>query len=942
MTKADLQAFVKYVSSLDGDEKGEAQVFIDRFFIACGHEGYKQAGATLEDRIRKKGGGTHFADCVWKPRVLIEMKKRGEKLERHYSQAFNYWVRLVPDRPRYVVLCNFDEFWIYDFDLQVDSPMDKVKIADLPERYDAFGFMQVVDRKPKFKNNLVEVTRKAAGRVSDVYNTMVKRGEPENRAVRFLMQMVVAMYSEDSGLLPKNVFSDLLSECADSDASTYDLVGGLFRQMNSPELARAGRFKGVRYFNGGLFATIDPVELNSYDVLQLLKATKEHWGKVQPHIFGTIFEACMGTERHAKGAHFTTEADILKIVEPTIIRPFLQKVDEAKSFAELKKVLNEIRKFRVLDPACGSGNFLYVAFREMKRLESEILHRAYEEHPDQAKGITALNSVSIKQFYGIDKDPFSVELTKVTLMLAKEHAIAESEETFGAKQASLQLHDPPLPLDNLDDNIFCRDAILDEWPEFDAVIGNPPFQTKAKMPKEFGAEYVEQIRNAYPDVPGRADFCVYWLRKTHELLKAGQRAGLVGTNTIRQNYSREGGLDYIVDNGGTITEAVSSQVWSGDASVHVSIVNWVNGKSPGKKLLMTQLGDKADSPWASFKLDRIPSSLTHAVDVTKAKSLVANRSSHLCCQGQTHGHYGFLVTQDELFGWPDESSSVIHPYLTADELIGSNGAVSMRRVIDLNHCPDVVSASKYGEAFLQVKERVMPDVLARAVSEKEGGVQNGPRSKFAEKWWTFWRSRPALMQAIQNIDRYVVCGRITKRPIFEFLDSTIHPNDALVAFPMEDDYSFGVLQSSWHWVWFVNRCSTLTARYRYTSATVFDSFPWPQRPTLAQAKAVAKAAVDLRQLRRDLMAAGAETYRSLYRSLEIAGKNPLRDATDTLDAAVCKAYGFDPGADRLASLYELNQALAELESQDKDVVGPGLPSRFRDKHDWVSSDRIQP
>ena len=155
MTKADLQAFVEYVSSLDGDEKGEAQVFIDRFFIACGHEGYKQAGAILEHRIRKKGGGVHFADCVWKPRVLIEMKKRGEKLERHYSQAFKYWIHLVPDRPRYVILCNFDEFWIYDFDLQVDSPMDKVKIADLPDRYDAFGFMQVVDRKPKFKNNLV-------------------------------------------------------------------------------------------------------------------------------------------------------------------------------------------------------------------------------------------------------------------------------------------------------------------------------------------------------------------------------------------------------------------------------------------------------------------------------------------------------------------------------------------------------------------------------------------------------------------------------------------------------------------------------------------------------------------------------------------------------------------------------------------------------------------
>src|SRR5687768_12165233 len=130
-----LQDFVSYAQSLEGDEKGEAQVFCDRLFQAFGHEGYKEAGATLEYRVRRKERGTKFADLLWRPRLLLEMKRRGEKLERHYSQAFDYWLQLVPQRPRYVVLCNFDEFWVYDFDTQLEEPVDRMTLEDLPDRY---------------------------------------------------------------------------------------------------------------------------------------------------------------------------------------------------------------------------------------------------------------------------------------------------------------------------------------------------------------------------------------------------------------------------------------------------------------------------------------------------------------------------------------------------------------------------------------------------------------------------------------------------------------------------------------------------------------------------------------------------------------------------------------------------------------------------------------
>ncbi len=177
-----IRQFVEYARTLGGDEKGEAQVFCDRLFQAFGHGGYKEAGATLEYRVTGPGKSTKFADLLWRPRLLIEMKKRGEKLQRHYTQAFEYWLQLVPQRPKYVVLCNFDDFWIYDFDLQLNDPVDMVALGDLPHRYTAFNFLFPIEKKPQFGNNRVDVTRAAADNVAAVFNSLVARGESRERA----------------------------------------------------------------------------------------------------------------------------------------------------------------------------------------------------------------------------------------------------------------------------------------------------------------------------------------------------------------------------------------------------------------------------------------------------------------------------------------------------------------------------------------------------------------------------------------------------------------------------------------------------------------------------------------------------------------------------------------------------------------------------------------
>ena len=250
--KNALEGFARFVRALQGDEKGEAQTFLDHFFRALGHEGAIEAGATFEFRVAKKPGttqlelikgpdarakgGKKFADLLWPGRVLIEMKSRGEKLEKHYDQIFDYWSHIVPHRPPYVILCNFDEFWIYDFNTQLFDPVDRISLRELSESISAFNFLLPRPKNPIFGNNRVEVTRRAADLMARVFRGIVARGEDRERTQRFILQFLVSMVAEDIGLLPREIVTELLFESSQKDGSSYDLFGGLFRQM---EIGRA-------------------------------------------------------------------------------------------------------------------------------------------------------------------------------------------------------------------------------------------------------------------------------------------------------------------------------------------------------------------------------------------------------------------------------------------------------------------------------------------------------------------------------------------------------------------------------------------------------------------------------------------------------------------------------------------------------------------------------
>ncbi|MEW5919056.1 MAG: DNA methyltransferase, partial [Gemmatimonadota bacterium] len=633
---------------------------------------------------------------------------------------------------------------------------------------------------------------------------------------RFILQSVVTMFAEDFGLLPKDLLSYLVADCVEG-ASSYDLIGGLFRQMADPKSARGGRYADVRYFNGGLFSRVEPIELTKEECALLGLAAAQRWSAVAPPIFGTLFQRSMDAERrHALGAHFTAEADIQKVVLPTIVTPWLDRLDATSTRADLESLLKDLLAFRVLDPACGSGNFLYVAYRELVNVEMEILRKIHENYGERArKAAGSRTLISTTQFHGIDIDPFAVELAKVTLMLAKRIAVAETRESRFAAQHDLPFEfEKPLPLDNLDENIVAGDALFLPWPKSDAIVSNPPYQSKNKMQQEYGAAYVHDVRERYPDVPGRADYCVYWFRRAHDELAKGGRAGLVGTNTIRQNYSREGGLDYIVGNGGTITQAVSSQAWSGEAQVSVSIVNWIKGAAKGPKKLFRQLGDHPDSPWEVVELPTISAALSGRTDVTKAHDLACAVTPETTYQGQTHGHEGFVLESAEardMIASDGHNKDVVHPFLIGDDILGSVPPAPQRYVIDFSP-RDILTSQRYAAPFKRIEAMVLPDRKAAAQEEERRNAEllkrsasarvNRHHGNFLARWWQLSYARGELMGRLRSLNRYIACSRVTKRPIFVFVASSIHPSDALQVFVFDDDYSFGILQSNPHWEWF--------------------------------------------------------------------------------------------------------------------------------------------
>lgn len=903
-----LKTFVANWSGYSGSERSGAQTFVNQLVQAyTGVEDPRSLDASHESHLPLDEGQKHgFIDFYWPEVVLVEMKgpKESVRLAEHRPQMLRYWKYCATDAvaaPPFTVLCSFDRFEVWEPGRFPNAPRDVFTLEQLPDFVDSLAFLMGRGKVPTYGGPGQKITVGASADMIGLFNRLYDRfhereeyGLTDDDLRRFIIQSTWTLFAEDLGLIPANRFANLIRDLSvDSRGAKQRIPGrevqSFLAAMNSPKAIdrSEGLLAGLPYVNGGLLESVPYIPLNSFDLDLLVQASGYDWRYVNPTIFGSLFEGCLGDRRRQFGAHYTHEQDIMQIVEPTILKPWRERIDGTEDYKKLELLLKELCKFKVLDPACGSGNFLYVAYREIRRLEHYLKDRIDDLKHAKGKPVSMhLEFYPIENLYGIEIEPFAVQIARLTIWMG--HAQM-------AREMNVQ-GDDPLPLHNLD-TIVEADALKADWPEVDAIIGNPPFIGSQHIRRHNGDDYIEFLKKEFKC--GVVDLCAYWFRRANDHMKDDSRAGLVATNSVTQNKGRKASLEYVVANGGAITEATSTQPWPGEANVHVSIVNWV--KNP-KSLPPESILDKVPTPAITSSLK--PGNLRDAPAV-----LLANTG--LAFQGCIPVGKGFLIKEQEasaLLKLPEaDYSDVVKRHLGSDDIANNPTQVPQGWIIDFG-TRDLEDCMAYPAALKIVRERVKP------VRDKNR------RQTTRERWWRHGEARPAMRQAVEDLSRFISVGRHGKRLLFIWGDKSWCPSDATNLIARDDDWSFGVLTSSIHEAWTREHGSTLEDRLRYTPSSTFETFPFPD-PSSAAAKTIQQAVRDIVDERSKacakLVAMGKKQagLTAVYNAMDEGAFGNLRSAHKRLDEAVCNSYGWptsvlDDRTEIVERIYELNAKLA--------------------------------
>ena len=875
----------KWVNSA-ASEKGGAQTFLNDLVSAYTGAGVMDSGGEFERPV-KRDEGRGFIDMIWDGVVLFEMKapKESPRLDTHRAQLLDYW-RNCADvskgiaAPPYAVLCSVDRFEVWEPGRFPNAPVDSFALSDLADHTESLLFL--AGKKPVFGGPGAAVTREAAEHMVALYFQLVDREAAETEVLhRWVMQTVWALFAEDLGLLQEHPVETLIQALlADGLRSTMVELTDLYRRLNTADEATRNRARPtpVPYVNGELFAEPAVVHLEHSELEHLLLACRFDWRHVNPTVFGALMEGCLGHSRRWElGAHYTNEEDILSIVRPVIVHPWVERIEAVEDPKAAVALVEELAGFKVLDPAMGCGNFLSIAFRELRALEALAHKKTVELHYAAGLNPPLLPHYSINNMYGIEIDEFAVEIAKITLWMTQ--AIETRKYTESAEN--------PLPLQPLT-HLICADSLKMDWPDVNAIIGNPPFHGDRNLRSVVGDEYIDWLKTRFG--VGVKDHCVYFFRKAHEEMDPGELAGLVSTNTIRQTKTRDASLGWIVENDGTIFSATSTMPWSGEAVVHVSITCWAKGPYDGDKRL------------DGVVVDRIGPSLTAEAEDRAPNKLKANAKTAFI------GYYtrgmGFVVTPEEaqsLLARTDaDYSKVVFPFLNGEDIVRTPTRGPSRWVIDFADLP-LEEARKWPAALSIVEERVRPG--------REGD------SEQMRRWWQFWNTRVGLRTKTKQMSRFAAAPRVGKRLVLSWCESDWDPSDACVVFAIDSDYLFGVLSSGFHDRWVRLHSSTLKGDLRYTPSSAFETFPFPPAASSDARERVSAAARLIVELRERHCSEQNIGLTKLYNLMDEGGVTDLKAAHAELDRAVAAAYGWDESivsddATILDALYELNAQIA--------------------------------
>ena len=900
----------------------------------------------FERGARKDTGGDGWAD-VWKRHHFAwEYKGKHADLDAAFNQLRQYALAL--ENPPLLIVSDMARFRIRTNWTNSVSETHEFALEDLSDAAvrDKLKWAMSDPERLRPGESRRALTERAAETFASLAQSLRERGHEAQAVAHFVNRLVFCMFAEDVGLLPDNMFTRMLERGRLRPEQFVEFASRLFGAMSTS--GDVG-FEAVAWFNGGLFDDNAALPLDKPQIETTLEAAALDWSEIDPSILGTLFERGLDPDKRSQlGAHHTDRDKIMLIIEPVIVRPLLveweaakgeiaarlERADSAKSKAArtrqqaqadrlLRVFLERLRAFTVLDPACGSGNFLYLALHALKDLEHRVQLEA--EVMGLERAFPAVSPANVK---GIEINAYAAELARVSVWIGEIQWMRRN-----GFQAS---RDPILkPLDTIE----CRDAILTpdgqepEWPEADVVIGNPPFLGGKLLIGSLGEDYVSKMFSAYKGrVPAEADLVCYWFEKAGQHIGSGQakRVGLVATNSIRGGANRRA-LQAAID-GRPIFDAWSDEPWVIDgAAVRVSLVCFssVNGDGvPGTRL-------------DGEPVDEIHTDLTakrggFGVDLTEAQRLSENMG--VAFMGDTKsGPFdlpgGLAREWLQLPANPNgrPNADVLGPWI--------NGIDVTRRpadkwIVDFGWSMVREEAALYEAPYRHVTEHVRP---AR---------QRNRVKSIKNNWWRHERPRPEMWAALNGLPRYIATPTVAKHRLFVWCDARICPDHQLIVIARDDDTTFGILHSRFHEAWSLRLGTSLEDRPRYTPTTTFETFPFPDglSPDIPAAEyaddpravAIAEAARRLVELRDRWLnpsewvewvnepvpgypkrpvprheAAEKELKKRTLTNLYNTRPQWLADVHAELDSAVAAAHGWDTGIsedEALGNLLTSNQS----------------------------------
>jgi hypothetical protein len=834
------------------------------------------------------------------------------------QQAENY-VRLLPsshEPPPFVLVCDVG----HCIEVYANFRRDGKAYDQFPDRRSFRIYLEDL-RDPAVRDRLVaiwrnplsldpsrhaaRVTREIAGRIAKVSKALEEGGHATEEVAMFLMRVLFTMFAEDVELLPKESFKNLLKDCAQKPEIFPGMMEDLWKAMDEGGFTATIREK-VKKFNGEFFKKRRALALAKEEIGELAAAASHDWKDVEPAIFGTFLEQALDPDdRRRLGAHYTPRAYVERLVIATIIDPLRAEWGQVLSTAERQKAearndaaVKTVQAFhdklcetRVLDPACGTGNFLYVSLELMKRLEGEVLEALADLGGQEALTGLESHTVDPHQFLGLELNPRAAAIAELVLW------IGHLQWHFRTKGAA-----PSEPILRAFHNIQCLDAVLKwdgypmpqvvdgkeaypnprrpDWPKADYIVGNPPFVGGKDIRARMGGAYAQALWKAHGHMNESADFVMYWWDRSAEiLLKKGtalKRFGYVTTNSISQVFQRRVMERYLnAKKPLSLTMAIPDHPWTkvtrDSAAVRIAMTVAEAGKQDGLLMEVTaEEGVETDSPVILFaeKEGRINSDLTVGVDVTGAGELTANHG--ICSPGvKLHGA-GFIVTPQEAeylgLGKRAGLERHIRNYRNGRDLMATSRGVM---AIDLDGIRSEDVRQRFPEVYQHLLLKVKPE---RDLNNEEYRRVN---------WWLFGRRNSDMRGFLASLTRYIATVETAKHRVFQFLDGSILPDNMLVAIGLRDGFSLGVLSSRFHVTWSLAQGATLEDRPRYSKSRCFDPFPFPAA-TEAQKQAIGAIAKELDAHRKRVLEAHEHlTLTGLYNVLERlkAGVRP-----DDLDA----------------------------------------------------------